>query len=75
MASLVQSDMHDYINTDDNTSNGFYVIKVLLEAYTLQITTTIVGNFISDGELVVKAQYIFTMQENTNCNWKQQPLQ
>ena len=36
MASLVQSGMYDAINTHDNTSNGFYVIKFRSEAYTLQ---------------------------------------
>ena len=32
--------MYVAINTDDNTSNGFYVIKFLLEAYRLQNNTT-----------------------------------
>ena len=31
--------------------------------------------FISDGELVFKAQYLCSTQENTNWYWKQQPLQ
>ena len=30
---------------------------------------------ISGGELVVKAQYLLYMQENTNCYWKYQSLQ
>ena len=37
--------------------------------------TTIDGQVIPAGELVVKAQYIFFMHENTNFDWKQQPLQ
>ena len=41
----------------------------------LKINTTIDGKVISAGELVVKAQYICSMQENTNWYWKQQPLQ
>ena len=32
------------------------------EAYTLQNNTTIYGQVISAGELVVKAQYIFSVQ-------------
>ena len=36
--------------------------------------TTIDGQVISDGEVVVKAQNIFSMQENTNWYWKQQQL-
>ena len=75
MASLVQSRVYGAINTDDNVSNGFYVIQFLSEAYPLQNITTIDGEFISAGELVVKAQYISSMQENNNWYWKQQPLQ
>ena len=67
--------MYSAVNTDDNTSNGLYVIKFLSEEYTLQNNTTIYGKFISTGELVVKSQYICSMQENTNWHWKQQPLQ
>ena len=33
------------------------------------------GQVISAGELVVKEQYLCSMQENTNWYWKQQPLQ
>ena len=75
MASLVKSDMYDAINTDDNTSNGLYAIQFLSEAYTLQNNTIIDVQVISAGELVVKAQYLCSMQENTNWYWKQQPLQ
>ena len=75
MASLVQSGMYGAINTDDTTTNGFYVIQFLSEAYTLQNNTTIDGQVISAGELFVKAQYLCSMQENINWYWKQQPLQ
>ena len=40
----------------------------------LQSNTTIDVQVISDGELVVKAQYLCYMQENTNWYWKHQPL-
>ena len=36
------------------------------EAYTLQDNTTIDGQIITAGELVVKAQYISSMQLDTN---------
>ena len=75
MASLIQSGMYGAINIYDNTSNGFYVIQFLSEAHTLQNNTTIDGQVISADELVVKAQYLFYMQENTNWYWKQKPLQ
>ena len=67
--------MYSAINTDETTTNGLYIIQFLSEAYTLQNNTTIDGQVISAGELVVKAQYLCSMQENTNCYWKQQPLQ
>ena len=54
MVSIFQSGMYVAINTDDTKTNGFYVIQLLSEAYTLQIITTIDGQGISAGELVVK---------------------
>ena len=62
MASLVQSGMYGAINTDDTTTNGFYVIQFLSDSYTLQNNTTFYGQVISAGELVVKAQYLCSMQ-------------
>ena len=75
MASLVQLGMYGAINTYDTTTNLFYVIKLVSDEYKLQSNTTIYGQVISDGELVFKAQYLCSMQENTNWYWKQQPLQ
>ena len=67
--------MYGAIITYDNTSNGFYVIQLLSEAYMLQNNTKVDGKNISAGELVVKAQYLCSMQETTigivnrnNCN-------
>ena len=45
------------------------------EAYTLQENTTIDGQIITAGELVVKSQYLCYMQEDTNCYWNQSPQQ
>ena len=67
--------MYGAINTDYNTSNGSYVIKFISKAYTQKNNTTNNGKVISAGELVVKAEYLFSMQENTNWYGKQQPLQ
>ena len=55
MASLVQSVMYGAINKDDTTTNEFYVIQFISEAYTIQNNTTIYGQVISAGELVFKA--------------------
>ena len=53
----------------------FYVIQYLPYEYTLKNNTTIDGQVISAGELVLKSQYIWSMKENTNWCWKQQPLE
>ena len=53
---------------------GFHVILFISDAYTLQNSTTIYGQVISAGELVVKSKYLYSMQENTNWYWKQQSL-
>ena len=58
--------MYGAINIDDTTKHLFYVIQFLSDSYTLQNNTTIDGNIISAGELVLKAQYLSSMQENTN---------
>ena len=75
MASLVQSGMYGAIKTYDTTKTLFYVIQFISESYMLQNNTTIDGQVIYADELVVKAKYIFSMQENTNWYWKKQPLQ
>ena len=41
VASLVKPGKYGLINTDETTTNGFYVIKFVSEAYTLQNNTTI----------------------------------
>ena len=62
MALLVQSGKYGATNTADTITNVFYVIKFISEAYTLQNNTTIDGQIISAGELVVKAQYLCSTQ-------------
>ena len=70
MASLIESEKHGAINTTDTSTKGFYVIMFTPEAYTLQDNTIIDGKIITAGELVVKAQYICSMQLDTiwYCN-------
>ena len=62
MASLLQLGMYGSINTDDTTTNGFYVIQFLSDAYTIQNNTTIDGQVIYAGELVFKEQYLCYIQ-------------
>ena len=75
MASLFESGNYGAINTTDTATNGFHVIMFTTEAYTLQDNTTIDGQIITDGELVVKAQYLCYMQVDTNWYWNQHPQQ
>ena len=42
-------------------------------AYTLKENTTIDGQIITAGKLVVKAKYLCSMQIDTNWYWNQQP--
>ena len=58
MYSLAQSCKYGFINTVDTKNNGFYVIKFISEAYTLQNNTIFDVKLISAGELFVKAQYL-----------------
>ena len=66
MASFVQSGKYGVINAADKTTNGFYVIQFISEAYTLQNNTKVDRKFISAGGLVFKVKYICSMQENNN---------
>ena len=62
MASLVQSDKYVAIDTSDTTTNGYYAIRLISEAYMLQNNTTIDRQITTAGELVVNAKYICSMQ-------------
>ena len=66
MTSLVESGKYVEINTTDTTTNGFYVIMVQSEAYKLQDNTIIDEKIITAGKLVVKTQYLCSMQVDTN---------
>ena len=75
MDPLAQPDIYGAINIYYTTTNLFYVILFISEAYTLQNNTKIDGQAISYGELVVKTQYLFSMQKtlifignNIHCN-------
>ena len=73
MASLVESGTYGGINTADISTNLFYVTVFTSGAYTLQGEKTIYGQIITAVELVVKAQYLCSLQIDTNWYWNQQP--
>ena len=71
MASLVKSGKYGAINTTDTSTNGFYVIMFTSGAYTLEENTTIDGQILIAGELVVNAKYLCSVQVDTNWYWNQ----
>ena len=73
MAPFVESGTYEAINITDTSTNGFYVIVFTSGAFTLQENTSIDGQTITAGELVVKAKYHCSMQIDTNWYWNQQP--
>ena len=75
MAPLVKSGKYGDIKTTESETNRFYVIVFTSESYTLQDNTTIDGQIITAGELVVKSQYLCSMQVGNNWYWNQQPIQ
>ena len=58
MVSMVQSGKYGATNTTNTTKMGYFVIKYVLDAYTLQEVTTYDDKIITAGELIVKAQYL-----------------
>ena len=71
MASFVQSGKYGTMNTTCKSTMGYYVIKFVSEAYTLQEDITRNRKIIPDGELVSKVQYLSCMQVKTNWCWEQ----
>ena len=58
MDALFQFGKYDTMNTTDTSKMGYYVIKFVSEAYTLQHYTTCDRQISSVGELVVKSKYL-----------------
>ena len=69
MDSLVKSEKYGAINTTNTKTNRFYVTMFALEAYKQQDNTIIDGKNITAVELFVKAQYICSVQVDTNWYW------
>ena len=75
MSSLSESGQYGAIDTTDTETNGFYVIMFQSEAYALQKNTATDVKIITSGELVVKAQYLCSMQIHMNWYCNQHPQQ
>ena len=66
MALLVESGKHGATNKTDTEKNGLYIIMFTSEVYTLQDNTTIYGQVITSGELIVRVQYLCSIKLDTN---------
>ena len=75
MAALVKSGKYGDMNIIYTSKMGYYDIMFVSYSYTLKYDTTCNGNIISSGELVFKARYLSSMQENTNWYWYQEKKQ
>ena len=73
MDLLVKWVKYGAINTTDTETNVIYVIMFTSEAYTLQDNTQIDGKIITAGEFFVEAQYLCSMQVDTNWYWNKHP--
>ena len=73
MVLLVESGKYVAINKTETPINGFYVIMFTSGVYKLQDNTKIYEQIITAGELVVEAQYLCSMQIDTNWYWNQKP--
>ena len=73
MASLVESGKYGAIKITDRATNRFYINMFTSEAYTLQDNTTIYVQIITAGGLVLKPQYLCSMQSDTNWYWNRHP--
>ena len=72
MSALVQNGEYGAINTEDTTTMGYYVVKLLLAPYKLQDDKTVNNQAIKSGELIVKAEYLSIIK--FNINWYGQQL-
>ena len=75
MALLVQYYKYVSINKNYSTTMGYYVIKFVSEAYTPHKNTNHDGKINTAGELVIKAQYLRSIQEKTKIYWYQKQQQ
>ena len=75
MALLFESEKYGSIDKPDTETNEFYVIMFTSESYTLQDTTKTDGQVITVWELVVKTQYLCSMQVDTHWYWNKHQQQ
>ena len=75
MASLVKAGKHGFINTADTTTNGFYFIKFISEAYTIQKIKQLTDklfllvNYLSGHNIFAPCKkFLIGIGKKTNCS-------
>ena len=71
MESLVRYENDSAMNTTDPTTLVYYVLKCVLDSYTLQEDTTCYFQTSTAGKLVVKCQYMIFMKATINLYWEE----
>ena len=70
MASLVQCGKYSDMNKTYPTNMGYYMVKYVSDAYTLQEDTTCDGKISISGERFVKAKYMSCTKATTKWYWE-----
>ena len=70
MAVLICEGNYGAISTNDVKTHGYYVVRFLCNPYTLQQDITVDGQVLQQGEQVVDACYLSSMQNNTHWYWE-----
>ena len=69
MEFIARTDKYYYASTTDPTTMGYYVVKFLSIAMTLQEEKTKYGKTFKSGELTFTAEYLSIIKSMTNYYW------
>ena len=70
MASLVQSDIHSDINTEEPTTIGYYIVKYVSSTFILQDDITSGRQGSNAAKLDVQTECLIIMKEKSNWYWE-----
>ena len=64
MSVIITEWKYGDVDADYSSYHGYYIIKILLSTYTLQVELSIDGQVISSGEMVCGGTYFFPININ-----------
>ena len=70
MASLVHSDTHIEINTEDHTTMGYCVVKYMPGTFILKDKITLDRQVSKVVNIYVQTEYLTNMKEKSNWYWE-----